>query len=80
MAKIGMNVNYQEIPDSTSNVQMKSKGFVVGAGSILFDVTHGAMYSVSLELTGKMDVKDVIAGVTIPDVSVRQVIKLRGGF
>lgn len=77
MAKIGMNVRYREIPDSTSSVQMESNGFVVGSGSILFNVTMGAVSSVDLELTGHMNVNDLVAGSMIPDMGVRQKIKLR---
>ena len=80
MAKIGMNVKYQEVVDSTANVQMESKGFIVGSGSILFDITHGAVSSVSLELSGHVDINDIVAGNVIPDMHVLQKIKLRSEF
>jgi hypothetical protein len=80
MAKIGMNVKYQEVVDSTANVQMESKGFIVGSGSILFDITHGVVSSVSLELSGHVDINDIVADNVIPDMHVLQKIKLRSEF
>ena len=80
MAKIGMNVKYREVADSTANVQMESKGFVVGTGSILFDMTHGVVSSVMLDLSGHVDVNDLVANNVIPDMHVLQKIKLRSEF
>ena len=80
MAKIGMNVKYKEVVDSTANVQMESKGFIVGEGSILFDMTHGVISSVSLDLTGHVNVNDLVAGSVIPDMHILQKIKLRSEF
>lgn len=77
MAKIGMNLKYKEIPDSTSDLRMESKGFIVGTGTILFDMTHGAISSVKLELTGDLSVNDVVANSVIPDMHVIQKINLR---
>ena len=77
MAKIGMNVQYKEIADSTANVQMESDDFIVGTGSILFDVTHGIVSSVNLELSGHVNVNDIVAGFKVPNMRVIQKIKLR---
>jgi hypothetical protein len=78
MAKIGMNIKYKEIPDTTANVRMESKGFIVGSGSILFDITHGVVQSGNLEISGHIDVNDVIAGQLLPNMHIIQKIKLRG--
>ena len=80
MAKIGMNLKYKEVPDSTSDLRMESKGFIVGTGSILFDMTHGAISSVKMELTGDLSVNDIVADNVIPDMHVIQKIKLRSEF
>jgi hypothetical protein len=80
MAKIGMNIKYKEIADSTSDLRMESKGFIVGTGSILFDMTHGAISSVKMELTGDLSVNDIVADNVIPDMHVIQKIKLRSEF
>ncbi len=77
MAKIGMNVQYKEVADSTANVQMESDDFIVGTGSILFDVTHGIVSSVNLELSGHVNVNDIVAGFKVPNMRVIQKIKLR---
>ena len=79
MAKIGMNVKYKEIPDSTSDVRMESDGFIVGSGHILFDITHGVITSGSLELSGHLNVHDIVASRVLPNMHVVQKIKLRNG-
>ena len=80
MAKIGMNLKYKEVPDSTSDLRMESKGFIVGTGTILFDMTNGVISSVKLELTGDLSVNDIVADNVIPDMHVIQKIKLRSEF
>jgi hypothetical protein len=77
IAKIGMNLKYKEEPDSTSDLHMESRGFIVGSGSILFDVSHGAVASANLEINGDLNVKDVIAEDSIPNMHVIQKIKMR---
>lgn len=80
MAKIGMNLKYKEVADSTSDLRMSSKGFIVGSGTILFDMTHGSIFSVNLELTGDLSVRDLVAESVIPEMRVIQKIKLRSVF
>ena len=78
MAKIDMNVKYKEVPDSTSDVRMESDGFIVGSGSILFDITHGVIATGSLELSGHLNIHDIVANQVLPNMHVIQKIKLRG--
>ena len=78
MAKIGMNVKYKELPDSTSDVRMESEGFIVGTGHILFDITHGVITSGSLELSGHLNIHDIVSSQVLPNMHVVQKIKLRG--
>jgi len=77
MAKIGTNVKYKEVADTTSNVRMESDGFIVGSGTLLFDITHGVISSATLELSGHLNINDVIAAQIIPNMHVIQKIKLR---
>ena len=80
MAKVGMNLKYKEMADSTSDLRMESKGFIVGTGTILFDMTNGVISSVKMELTGDLSVNDIVADNVIPDMHVIQKIKLRSEF
>ena len=80
MAKINMTVKYKEQVDSTANVQMESKNFIVGEGTLLFDNTHGVVSSVNLRFTGHVNVTDLAAGSVIPDMHVLQNIKFRSEF
>ena len=80
MAKINMTVKYKEEIDSTANVQMESKNFIVGEGTLLFDMTHGVVSSVNLRFTGHVNVTDLAAGSVIPDMHVLQNIKLRSEY
>lgn len=77
MAKISMNLKYKETPDTTSGVRMESNGFILGAGSIVFDMTHGVIVNANMELSGDLKMSDIISGTTIPDMRVIQKIKLR---
>jgi hypothetical protein len=43
-------------------------------------MTHGVISSVSLDLSGHVDVNDLVAGAVIPDMHVLQKIKLRSEF
>ena len=80
IAKIGMNLKYKEESDSTSDLHMESQGFIVGSGSILFDVSHGAVASANLEINGDLNVKDLVAQDSIPNMHVIQKIKMRSEF
>ena len=77
MAKIHMGMKYLELPDTTSNFQLKSKDYVVGDGTVLFDVTHGMLSSAEMTLIAQLDVCDLVAGDTIPSMNVNQKIVLR---
>ena len=77
MAKIHMGVKYLELPDTTSNLQLKSSDYVVGDGMVLFDVTHGIISSAEMNLVAVIDVRDLVAGDTLPSMNVNQKITLR---
>ena len=71
MAKIHMGVKYLELPDTTSNLQLKSSDYVVG------DVTHGIISSAEMNLVAVIDVCDLVAGDTLSSMNVNQKITLR---
>ena len=57
---------------------MESEGFIVGTGHILFDITHGVITSGSLELSGHLNIHDIVSSQVLPNMHVVQKIKLRG--
>ena len=77
MAKIHMGMKYLELPDMTSNLQLKSSDYVIGDGIVLFDVTHGTISSAEMDILAKIDVFDLVAGDTLPSMNVNQKITLR---
>ena len=77
MAKIHMGMKYLELPDTTSNLQLKSNDYVIGDGDVLFDVTHGTLSSAEMNIVAKLDVFDLVAGDTLPSMNVNQKITLR---
>ena len=77
IAKIHMGMKYLELPDTTSNLQLKSSDYVVGDGTVLFDVTHGTISSAEMNIVAVIDVCDLIAGDTLPSMNVNQKIILR---
>ena len=77
MAKIHMGMKYLELPDTTSNFQLKSNDYVIGDGFVLFDVTHGMLSSAEMTVMAVLDVCDLVAGDTLPSMNVNQKITLR---
>ena len=77
MVKIHMGMKYLELPDTTSNLQLKSSDYVVGDGVVLFDVTHGTISSAEMNIVAVLDVRDLVAGDTLPSLNVNQKITLR---
>ena len=77
IAKIHMGMKYLELPDTTSNLQLKSSDYVIGDGIVLFDVTHGTLSSAEMDILAKIDVFDLVAGDTLPSMNVNQKITLR---
>jgi len=77
IAKIHMGMKYLELPDTTSNLQLKSNDYVIGDGIVLFDVTHGTISSAEMDILAKIDVFDLVAGDTLPSMNVNQKITLR---
>ena len=77
MAKIHMGMKYLELPDTTSNLQLKSSDYVIGDGMVLFDVTHGTLSSAEMDILAKLDIFDLVAGDTLPSMNVNQKITLK---
>ena len=77
MAKIHMGMKYLELPDATSNLQLKSNDYVVGDGMVFFDVTHGTISSAEMNVVAVLDICDLVAGDTLPSMNVNQKIVLR---
>ena len=77
MAKIHMGMKYLELPDTTSNLQLKSSDYVIGDGIVLFDVTHGMLSSAEMDILAKLDIFDLVAGDTLPSMNVNQKITLK---
>lgn len=77
MAKIHMGMKYLELPDTTSNFQLKSSDYVIGDGYVLFDVTHGTLSSAEMNIVAVLDVCDLVARDTLPSMNVNQKITLR---
>jgi hypothetical protein len=44
---------------------------------VLFDVTHGIISSAEMNLVAVIDVRDLVAGDTLPSMNVNQKITLR---
>lgn len=75
-AKMQMNVKYR-IADLDSSLRQPSSEFVLGSGSVLFNVTQGQIEEGMLEINGKMKVYQDSTQDSAPDMRVRQVISLR---
>jgi hypothetical protein len=71
-----MNVRYKQNSEDDAQV-MESSDFVLGTGTILFDIAAGKVIEGELNIEGKVRVIEKKSGDTIPDLRVRQKITLR---
>ena len=76
IAKLRMNVRYKQNSEDDAQI-MESPDFVLGSGTILFDIAAGKVVEGELDIEGKVRVIEKKEGDTIPDLRVRQKITLR---
>ena len=76
IAKLRMNVRYKQNSEDDAQI-MESPDFVLGSGTILFDIAAGKVVEGELDIEGKVRVIEQKDGDTIPDLRVRQKITLR---
>lgn len=76
VAKLRMNVRYRQDSEDDSQI-MESADFILGTGTILFDVSAGKVLEGDLLVEGKLRVTEKKGGDTIPDLRVRQKLSLR---
>ena len=76
IAKLRMNVRYKQNSEDDAQI-MESPDFVLGSGTILFDIAAGKVVEGELDIEGKVRVIEKKDGDTIPDLRVRQKITLR---
>lgn len=76
IAKLKMNVRYRQESEDDSQI-MESPDFILGTGTVLFDVSAGKVVEGELLVEGKLRVVEKKSGDTIPDLRVRQKLSLR---
>ncbi len=76
LARLKMNVRYRQNTEDDLQIT-ESPDFVLGTGTVLFDVLAGKVVEGDLLVEGKLRVIDKKSGDTIPDVRVRQKLSLR---
>lgn len=75
IAAIKMRLRYKQNEEDAA-FKMESDDFLVGDGTIEFNITDGAVENVSLEVSGKLKVSDKSEAVKLPDLNVRQTLKM----
>ncbi len=76
LARLKMNVRYRQNTEDELQIT-ESPDFVLGTGTILFDVLAGKVVEGNLLVEGKLRIIEKKSGDTIPDVHVRQKLSLR---
>ena len=76
LAKLKMNVRYKQNSEDDAQI-MESPDFILGSGTILFDIDAGKVVEGELLIEGKVCIIEKKLGDTIPDLRVRQKITLR---
>lgn len=76
LARLKMNVRYRQNTEDDLQIT-ESPDFVLGSGTILFDVLAGKVVEGELLVEGKLRIIEKKSGDTIPDVRVRQKLSLR---
>jgi len=75
-AKMQMNIKYR-VEEGDTSLHEKDGGFVLGSGSVLFNVTQGKIEEGMLEINGKLKSLQDTPADSSPDMRVRQTISLR---
>lgn len=78
IAKIELGVRYKQ-NDEDSVMKLESKDFLVGRGTLLFDVSLGRIEEISVEITGNLTIHEKSGSKTYPDFNVRQKLKMKRG-
>lgn len=76
LAKVGVRIRYRQIEEDDI-LKMESEGFLVGAGTLLFNVIEGAIEEANMEISGNLKVSDKVASKKLPDLNVRQILKMQ---
>ncbi len=77
-AKMQMNVKYRmDESDDSLGISQGDDGFVLGSGSVLFNVTSGHIEEGMLEIDGHLKTLQAAPGDSSPNMRVRQIISLR---
>lgn len=76
LARIKMNIRYRQSSEDDMQVT-ESPDFILGSGTILFNIDVGKIVEGSLDVEGKLRVIEKQFGDTIPDLRIRQKISLR---
>lgn len=75
LAKLSMGVRYKQ-QEEDAMIKIESSDFLVGEGTVLFDISNGQIFSVKLEFSGTLNVADKLNNAKIPELKMRQVLKL----
>ncbi len=75
IAAIKMVVRYRQNDDDMA-FKMESDDFLIGEGMLEFNIAEGVVENVSLEVSGKLKISDKTSGAKIPDLTVRQQLKM----
>ena len=76
LARLKMNVRYRQNSEDDLQI-MESPDFILGTGTVLFDIFAGKVVEGELLVEGKLRVIEKRSGDTIPDLRVRQKLSLR---
>lgn len=75
LAKLNLGVRYKQLEEDAS-IKLESTDFLVGKGTMLFDLVNGQVYSIHLEFTGNLNVADKLNNAQVPELKMHQVLKL----
>lgn len=75
IAVIKMHIRYRQNDEDVA-YKMESYDFLVGDGLLEFNIAEGVVENVSIEVSGKLKVSDKTSATTIPDLNVRQLLKM----
>ena len=76
IAKLKMNIRYKQKSEDEAQI-MESPDFILGSGTILFDIDAGKILEGELNINGKIRVIERSRDDTIPELRVLQKISLR---
>lgn len=74
-AEVLMNLKYRLQNEAGEEPAVQTSDFILGSGSVVFDILEGDLHQVNLEINGKVNV--ISSNDSLPPIQMRQTLRMR---